>query len=165
MAAIRTALVDWRKYLVGVFTQVLGNPVIGRELRVRVRVGRAYMLQAFYLAFLILIVALAYQAAIGDNPDLRNPVRVQEALVGFYRIVMSMLVARNAPVGATLIVRPLEAEHQEVLRVEFALGGEEEGVRNRAQHQPAARNQQVRFQQLGERHSAQQHAHRAHRQR
>jgi ABC-2 type transporter. len=112
MAAIRAALVDWRKYLVGVFTQVLGNPVIGRELRVRVRVGRAYMLQAFYLAFLILIVALAYQAAIGDNPDLRNPVRVQEALVGFYRIVMSMLVALIALIAPALTANAITLERE-----------------------------------------------------
>jgi ABC-type transport system involved in multi-copper enzyme maturation permease subunit len=112
MAAIRTALMDWRKYLVGVFTQVLGNPVIGRELRVRVRVGRAYLLQAFYLAFLILIVALAYQAAIGDNPDLRNPVRVQEALVGFYRIVMSMLVALIALIAPALTANAITLEHE-----------------------------------------------------
>jgi ABC-type transport system involved in multi-copper enzyme maturation permease subunit len=112
MAAIRTALVDWRKYLVGVFTQVLGNPVIGRELRVRVRVGRAYLLQAFYLAFLILIVALAYQAAIGDNPDLRNPVRVQEALVGFYRIVMSMLVALIALIAPALTANAITLERE-----------------------------------------------------
>lgn len=112
MAAIRTALVDWRKYLVGVFTQVLGNPVIGRELRVRVRVGRAYLLQAFYLAFLILIVALAYQAAIGDNPDLRNPVRVQEALVEFYRIVMSMLVALIALIAPALTANAITLERE-----------------------------------------------------
>jgi len=112
MAAIRSALVDWRKYLVGVFTQVLGNPVIGRELRVRVRVGRAYMLQAFYLAFLILIVALAYQAAIGDNPDLRNPVRVQEALVEFYRIVMSMLVALIALIAPALTANAITLERE-----------------------------------------------------
>jgi ABC-type transport system involved in multi-copper enzyme maturation permease subunit len=112
MAAIRTALIDWRKYLVGVLTQVLGNPVIGRELRVRVRVGRAYMLQAFYLAFLILIVALAYQSAIGDNPDLRNPVRVQEALVGFYRIVMSMLVALIALIAPALTANAITLERE-----------------------------------------------------
>jgi len=112
MAAIRTALVDWRKYLVGVFTQVLGNPVIGRELRVRVRVGRAYLLQAFYLAFLILIVALAYQAAIGDNPDLRNPVRVQEALVDFYRLVMSMLVALIALIAPALTANAITLERE-----------------------------------------------------
>jgi ABC-type transport system involved in multi-copper enzyme maturation permease subunit len=112
MAAIRTALIDWRKYLVGVFTQVLGNPVIGRELRVRVRVGRAYLLQAFYLAFLILIVALAYQAAIGDNPDLRNPVRVQEALVEFYRIVMSMLVALIALIAPALTANAITLERE-----------------------------------------------------
>jgi len=112
MESVRSALIDWRKYLVGVFTQVLGNPVIGRELRVRVRVGRAYMLQAFYLAFLILIVALAYQAAIGDNPDLRNPVRVQGALVEFYRLVMSMLVALIALIAPALTANAITLERE-----------------------------------------------------
>jgi hypothetical protein len=79
---------------------------------VRVRVGRAYLLQAFYLAFLILIVALAYQAAIGDNPDLRNPVRVQEALVGFYRIVMSMLVALIALIAPALTANAITLERE-----------------------------------------------------
>jgi len=112
MAVIRTALVDWRKYLVGVFTQLLGNPVIGRELRVRVRVGRGYLLQAFYLAFLILIVALAYQAAIGDNPDLRNPVRVQEALVEFYRVVMAMLIALIVLIAPALTANAITLERE-----------------------------------------------------
>lgn len=112
MAAIRAALVDWRKYLVGVFTQVLGNPVIGRELRVRVRVGRAYMLQAFYLAFLILIVALAYEAAINDNSDFSNPVRVQQALVEFYRLVMSMLVALIALIAPALTANAITLERE-----------------------------------------------------
>jgi ABC-type transport system involved in multi-copper enzyme maturation permease subunit len=112
MAAIRAALVDWRKYLAGVFTQVLGNPVIGRELRVRVRVGRAYMLQAFYLAFLILIVALAYEAAINDNSDFSNPVRVQQALVEFYRLVMSMLVALIALIAPALTANAITLERE-----------------------------------------------------
>jgi ABC-type transport system involved in multi-copper enzyme maturation permease subunit len=112
MATIRSALIDWRKYLVGVFTQVLGNPVIGRELRVRVRVGRGYLLQAFYLAFMILIVALAYQSAIGENPDLRNPVRVQEALVAFYRVVMAMLIALIVLIAPALTANAITLERE-----------------------------------------------------
>jgi ABC-type transport system involved in multi-copper enzyme maturation permease subunit len=112
MAVIRTALMDWRKYLVGVFTQVLGNPVVGRELRVRVRVGRGYLLQAFYLAFMILIVALAYEAAIGDNTNLSNPVRVQQALVEFYRVVMAMLIALIVLIAPALTANAITLERE-----------------------------------------------------
>ncbi|BCW95031.1 MAG: ABC transporter permease subunit [Fimbriimonadales bacterium] len=112
MAAIRTALIDWRKYVVGVFTQVLGNPVIGRELRVRVRMERGYLLQAFYLAFLILVVALAYQAAIGDNPNLTNPVEIQKALVEFYRVVLSTLILLIVLVAPALTANAITLERE-----------------------------------------------------
>jgi ABC-type transport system involved in multi-copper enzyme maturation permease subunit len=112
MAVIRTALMDWRKYLVGVFTQVLGNPVIGRELRVRVRVGRGYLLQAFYLAFMILIVALVYEASIGDNLNLSNPAQIQQALMQFYRVVMSMLIALIALIAPALTANAITLERE-----------------------------------------------------
>lgn len=112
MAAMRTVFADWRKYLVGVFTQVLGNPVIGRELRVRVRVGRGYLLQAFYLAFMILVVALIYQAAVTENPDLTNPVRIQAALVEFYRVVISMLTALIVLIAPALTANAITLERE-----------------------------------------------------
>ncbi len=112
MAAIRTALIDWRKYLVGVFTQLLGNPVIGRELRVRVRMERGYLLQAFYLAFLILVVALSYQAAIGDNLTLTNPVEIQKALVEFYRAVLSTLILLIVLVAPALTANAITLERE-----------------------------------------------------
>lgn len=112
MATIRTALLDWRKYLIGVFTQLIGNPVIGRELRVRVRVGRGYLLQAFYLAFMILVVALIYHAAITENPDLTNPVRVQSALVEFYRVVIIMLTALIVLIAPALTANAITLERE-----------------------------------------------------
>ena len=112
MAVIRSALIDWRKYLFGVFTQVVGNPVIGRELRVRVRVGRGYLLQAFYLAFMILIVALVYEASIGDTLNLSNPAQIQQALVQFYRVVMSMLIALIVLIAPALTANAITLERE-----------------------------------------------------
>lgn len=112
MAAIRTAFADWRKYLIGVFTQLIGNPVIGRELRVRVRVGRGYLLQAFYLAFMILVVALMYQVAITDNPELTNPVAIQSTLVQFYRTVIAMLTALIVLIAPALTANAITLERE-----------------------------------------------------
>jgi len=112
MAVIRSALIDWRKYLFGVFTQVVGNPVIGRELRVRVRVGRGYLLQAFYLAFMILIVALVYEASIGDTLNLSNPAQIQQALMQFYRVVMSMLIALIVLIAPALTANAITLERE-----------------------------------------------------
>ncbi len=112
MTAIRSALVDWRKYLVGIFTQILANPVIGRELRVRVRVGRAYLLQAAYLAFMILIVALAYEWVVGDPNNLRNPFQMQQALVGFYWLVVGTLISLIVLIAPALTANAVTLERE-----------------------------------------------------
>lgn len=112
MTAIRSALVDWRKYLVGIFTQILANPVIGRELRVRVRVGRAYLLQAAYLAFMILIVALAYEWVVGDLNNLRNPFQMQQALVDFYWLVVGTLISLIALIAPALTANAVTLERE-----------------------------------------------------
>ncbi|MCS7190918.1 MAG: ABC transporter permease [Fimbriimonadales bacterium] len=112
MAALRAALVDWRKYLIGIFTQVLANPVIGRELRVRVRVGKAYLLQAAYLAFMILVVALAYEWVVGDAVNLRNPFEMQTALMGFYRVVTGTLIALIVLIAPALTANAITLERE-----------------------------------------------------
>lgn len=112
MAAIRSAWSDWRKYLVGIFTQVLANPVIGRELRVRVRVGRAYLLQAAYLAFLILVVGLAYEWVVGDESNLGNPFQMQQALVGFYWVVVGTLIGLIALIAPALTANAVTLERE-----------------------------------------------------
>ncbi|MFN4032314.1 MAG: ABC transporter permease [Fimbriimonadales bacterium] len=112
MATLRNAWSDWRKYLVGVFTQVFANPVIGRELRVRVRLGRAYGLQAAYLLFMILITALAYEWAIGDLSDIGNPYTVQQALLGFYWTVMGTLVSLIALIAPALTANAITLERE-----------------------------------------------------
>ncbi|GIV05073.1 MAG: hypothetical protein KatS3mg016_0648 [Fimbriimonadales bacterium] len=112
MAVIRTALHDWRKYLVGIFTQLLANPVIGRELRVRVRLGRGYLLQAAYLAFMILIVALSYEWVVGDESNLRNPFQMQNALKGFYYIVLGTLIALIVLIAPALTANAISLERE-----------------------------------------------------
>lgn len=112
MAVIRTALHDWRKYLVGVFTQLLANPVIGRELRVRVRLGRGYLLQAAYLAFMILIVALSYEWVVSDESNLSNPFEMQSALKGFYRIVLGTLIALIVLIAPALTANAISLERE-----------------------------------------------------
>ncbi|MCX7993194.1 MAG: ABC transporter permease [Fimbriimonadales bacterium] len=112
MAAIRAALLDWRKYLAGIFTQILANPVIGRELRVRVRLGRGYLLQAAYLAFMILIVALAYEWVIGDENNLRNPFQMQNALKGFYYTVLGTLIALIVLIAPALTANAITLERE-----------------------------------------------------
>lgn len=112
MAVIRTALQDWRKYVVGIFTQILANPVIGRELRVRVRLGRGYLLQAAYLAFMILIVALAYEWVVSDENNLRNPFQMQNALKGFYYTVLGTLIALIVLIAPALTANAITLERE-----------------------------------------------------
>ncbi len=88
----------WR-WVLGFFTQVIGNPVVGRELRVRARFGRSYWLQALYLFFLILIVLPTYDAVVRENL-LRNPFEAQRSLQGFYWVIiltLSTLIALIVP--------------------------------------------------------------------
>ncbi|MFN3690934.1 MAG: ABC transporter permease, partial [Fimbriimonadales bacterium] len=112
MAVIRTALQDWRKYVVGMFTQLLANPVIGRELRVRVRLGRGYLLQAAYLAFMILIVALAYEWVVSDENNLRNPFQMQSALKGFYYTVLGTLITLIVLIAPALTSNAITLERE-----------------------------------------------------
>lgn len=112
VATLRAALIDWRNYLVGIFTQFIANPVIGRELRVRVRLRRGYLLQAAYLAFMVLIVALAYQSVVGDADNLRNPFDLQNALVEFYRIVLGTLITLIALIAPALTANAITLERE-----------------------------------------------------
>lgn len=88
----------WR-WVLGLFTQVIGNPVVGREIRVRARFGRSYWLQALYLFFLILIVLPTYDSVVRENL-LRNPFEAQRSLQGFYWVIiltLSTLIALIVP--------------------------------------------------------------------
>ncbi|GIV07236.1 MAG: hypothetical protein KatS3mg017_0954 [Fimbriimonadales bacterium] len=112
MAVLRNAWSDWRKYLVGIFTQIAGNPVIARELRVRVRVGRAYLLQAGYLGFLILIMGLAYEWVISDENSWGNPFQMQQALISFYWVVMGTLITLIVLIAPALTANAITLERE-----------------------------------------------------
>ncbi|MEN3002315.1 MAG: ABC transporter permease subunit [Armatimonadota bacterium] len=109
----RTLLSEWRRYLRGIFTQVLGNPVVARELRVRVRFARAYWLQALYLLFLILIVGIAYAGTLGSQIAM-DPYRAQQYLQQFYWVIfgtLTSLIVLIAP-GLTASAITLERERR-----------------------------------------------------
>ncbi|MCS7066316.1 MAG: ABC transporter permease subunit, partial [Fimbriimonadales bacterium] len=109
----RTILSEWWRYLRGIFTQVLGNPVVARELRVRVRFARAYWLQAIYLLFLILIVGIAYAGTLGSQIAM-DPYRAQQYLQQFYWVIfgtLTSLIVLIAP-GLTASAITLERERR-----------------------------------------------------
>lgn len=109
----RTVLNEWWRYLRGIFTQVLGNPVVARELRVRVRFARAYWLQALYLLFLILIVGIAYAGTLGSQISM-DPYRAQQYLQQFYWVIfgtLTSLIVLIAP-GLTASAITLERERR-----------------------------------------------------
>jgi ABC-type transport system involved in multi-copper enzyme maturation permease subunit len=92
----------WRRLVnnfLGLFTQIIGNPVIPRELRVRIRLGRSYGLQAAYLFLLLLIVAVAYVITTGNSSS-HNPYNAQSQMQGFYYtifITLTSLIVLIAP--------------------------------------------------------------------
>ncbi len=80
-------------------TLVIGNPVISREMKVRMRFARAFRLQGAYLLFLIVTVLFAYQGVLAHTP-LRHPAELQERLQLFYFVLLYSLV------GITVLVAP-----------------------------------------------------------
>lgn len=112
VATLRAALADWRNYLVGAFTQFIANPVIGRELRVRVRLRQGYRLQAAYLMFMLLVVALAYDSVVSDPNNLRNPFALQRALVEFYYVVQSAIITLIVLIAPALTANAITLERE-----------------------------------------------------
>lgn len=111
----RQWLGDWWRYLMGIPMQLWGNPVVSRELRVRVRLGRSYLLQSAYLGFLILITMLAYTNLVFEEVG-RNPFSAQQYLQEFHTIVMvtlSTLIVLIAP-GLTANAITLERERRTI---------------------------------------------------
>lgn len=100
----------WR-WVLGFFTQVIGNPVVGREIRVRARFGRNYLLQAVYLLFLILIVLPTYDSVVRENL-LRNPFEAQRSLQSFYWVVTSTLITLIALVAPALTANAITLERE-----------------------------------------------------
>ena len=79
------------RWLRNAITLVIGNPIIGREMKVRMRFARSFWLQGAYLLFLIAIVLIAYQGILVYSP-IRHPAELQSRLQAFYYTLLYSLV-------------------------------------------------------------------------
>jgi len=105
---VTLAPVRWVRAMV---TLVLGNPVISREMKTRMRFARAFWVQGAYLLFLIAIVLLAYQGILAHSP-LRHPAELQERLQVFYFILLYSLVTITVLVAPALTASALTYERE-----------------------------------------------------
>jgi len=92
-------------------TLVVGNPVISREMKVRMRFARAFWLQGAYLLFLIATVLLAYQGTVADSP-LQNPAELQWRLQNFYYALLYSLIAITVLIAPALTASAISFERE-----------------------------------------------------
>ncbi len=92
-------------------TLVIGNPVISREMKVRMRFARAFWLQGAYLLFLIVTVLLAYQGILAHTP-LPHPAKLQERLQFFYFVLFYSLVSITVLVAPGLAAGAIAFERE-----------------------------------------------------
>ncbi|MCS7264630.1 MAG: ABC transporter permease [Armatimonadetes bacterium] len=90
---------------------VVGNPIISREIKVRMRFARAFWLQGAYLLFLIAIVLLAYQGIIAQSP-LQHPAQLQMRLQEFYYVLLYSLVAIIVLIAPALTASAISFERE-----------------------------------------------------
>ncbi|MFA0751898.1 MAG: hypothetical protein SLRJCFUN_002301 [Candidatus Fervidibacter sp.] len=83
-----TAPLRWLRHAL---TLVISNPVIPREMKVRMRFARTFWLQGIYLLILIAITAIAYYAIFAVTP-IQNPQELQMRLQAFYHTLLYSLV-------------------------------------------------------------------------
>lgn len=88
---VKTMMTVPLRWLRHALTLVIGNPVIPREMKVRMRFARAFWLQGIYLLILIAITAVAYYAIFAVTP-IQNPQELQWRLQVFYRTLLYSLV-------------------------------------------------------------------------
>ncbi|MCS7192219.1 MAG: ABC transporter permease subunit, partial [Armatimonadetes bacterium] len=98
-------------FLKNTFTLVIGNPIISREMKVRMRFARAFWLQGAYLFFLIIIVLLAYQGIIAQSP-LQHPAQLQMRLQKFYYVLLYSLVAIIVLIAPALTASAISFERE-----------------------------------------------------
>lgn len=92
-------------------TLVIVNPIISREMKVRMRFASAFWLQGAYLLFLIVIALLAYQSIIAQSP-LQHPVQLQMRLQGFYHLLLYSLVAVVVLIAPALTASAISFERE-----------------------------------------------------
>jgi len=81
-------------------TSIWSNPVVVRDMRVRLRGPRAFWNQALYLGVLSLIALAGYAAAISASGSAVDPIQIQQSLATFYFFIF-LTVA-----GLILLIAP-----------------------------------------------------------
>lgn len=89
------------------------NPVIARDMRVRLRGGRAFVNQALYLIILSLIAMFGYAMAtnIGQRGVI-DPVEAQQSLRQFYYFIFTTLAGLVAVIAPALTAVAIVSERQ-----------------------------------------------------
>ena len=99
------------RWLRGAITLVIGNPVISREMKVRMRFARSFWLQGAYLLFLIAIVLVAYQGILVYSP-IRHPAELQSRLQAFYYTLLYSLVSVIVLIAPALTASAISFERE-----------------------------------------------------
>lgn len=94
-----------------VFSLVIGNPVVSREMKVRMRFARSFWLQGTYLLFLTTIVLPAYQVILAHSP-LLHPAELQRRLIAFYYTLLYSLVTVIVLIAPALTASAISFERE-----------------------------------------------------
>lgn len=108
---LKTVTVTPLRWLRDAVTLVIGNPIISREMKVRMRFARAFWLQGAYLLFLIAIVSMAYHFIVAIQP-LRHPAELQERLQVFYYTLLYSLVGIVVLIAPALTASAISFERE-----------------------------------------------------
>jgi len=99
------------RWLRNAITLVIGNPIISREMKVRMRFARSFWLQGAYLFFLIAIVLVAYQGILVYSP-VRHPAELQNRLQTFYYTLLYSLVTVIVLIAPALTASAISFERE-----------------------------------------------------
>jgi ABC-type transport system involved in multi-copper enzyme maturation permease subunit len=99
------------RWLRNATTLVIGNPIISREMKVRMRFARSFWLQGAYLLFLIAIVLLAYQGILVYSP-ISHPADLQNRLQAFYYTLLYSLVSVIVLIAPALTASAISFERE-----------------------------------------------------
>jgi ABC-type transport system involved in multi-copper enzyme maturation permease subunit len=99
------------RWLRSATTLVIGNPIISREMKVRMRFARSFWLQGAYLLFLIAIVLLAYQGILVYSP-ISHPADLQNRLQAFYYTLLYSLVSVIVLIAPALTASAISFERE-----------------------------------------------------
>jgi ABC-2 type transport system permease protein len=92
---------------------LLSNPVVVRDLRMRLRGSRAFWSQAFYLGLLIVIALGGYLTAAGSNGrQATDPVEIQRNLQMFYYFIFETLAGLITLIAPALTAVAIISERQ-----------------------------------------------------